>query len=49
MISTDKKTEKRYVVAYKSDQHTNFVILVYDKNQREYERGMGICPIAKTK
>lgn len=36
MISTNEKTEKRYVVAYKSDQHTNFVILVYDKNQREY-------------
>lgn len=36
MISTDKKTEKRYVVAYKSDQYTKFVILVYDKNQREY-------------
>ena len=36
MISTDEKTEKQYVVAYKQDSHTKFVILVYDKNQREY-------------
>ena len=36
MISTDEKTEKRYVVAYKQDSHTKFVILAYDKNQREY-------------
>ena len=36
MISADEKTEKRYVVAYKPDQYTNFVIFVYDKNQRTY-------------
>jgi hypothetical protein len=36
MISTDEKTEKKYVVACKRDSHAKFVILVYDKNQREY-------------
>lgn len=34
MISVDEKTEKRYVVACK--RRINFVVLVYDKNQRNY-------------
>lgn len=36
MISNNKNTEKEYVVVYKSDRHINFVVFVYDKNQREY-------------
>lgn len=36
MISVGEKTEKKYVVVYKSDYQTNFVVLIYDKNQRKY-------------
>lgn len=36
MISIDEKIEKKYVVVYKSDYQTNFVVLIYDKNQRKY-------------
>ncbi len=36
MISNNENTEKEYVVVYKPDSHTNFVILIYDKNQRRY-------------
>lgn len=36
MILTDEKAEKKYVVACKRDSHAKFVILVYDKNRREY-------------
>lgn len=36
MISNNANAEKEYTIAYKSDRRTDFVILVYDKNQREY-------------
>lgn len=36
MTSTNKNPEKEYVVVYKPNPHTNFVVLIYDENQRRY-------------